>query len=130
MSDLLHNQEEADAATHARLRTPALTPTNGTPPADHRPPPIAITISTPADQQRAQRLDPSDLRTVHMPELRSPEARLLDAAQRGYDGSQRDTRTFDQVVISEFVRLVDVMQALRLEFDLLREEWEKEHNGT
>ncbi len=63
------------------------------------------------------------------PDLRTPEARLLDAAQRGLDGEEpghKDARTFDQVVIAEFVRLVDTMQALRLEFDLLREELEKE----
>ena len=63
------------------------------------------------------------------PDLRSPEARLLEAAQRGVegdDGQPRDTRTFPEMVVAELVRLVDTMQALRLEFDLLREEIEKE----
>lgn len=108
MNDLRYDQEEADAAAHARLRPPA---PNGTPPVPHA------------------RIDPDDLRTVPMPDLRSPEARLLDAAQRALDGEEtghKDVRTFDQVIIAEFVRLVDTMQALRLEFDLLREEIEKE----
>lgn len=106
MHDLRHDPTEA-AAPASGKPSPNGTPTVVTMPAQH--------------------LDPDQLRTVPMPELRTPEARLLDAAQRGYEGEDgRDTRTFDQVVIAEFVRLVDVMQALRLEFDLLREEWEKE----
>ena len=106
MNDLRHDPDAPDAAPHARLRPHA---PNGTPPVPHA------------------RIDPDDLRTVPMPDLRTPEARLLDAAQRGLDGTgHKDVRTFDQVIIAEFVRLVDTMQALRLEFDLLREELEKE----
>ena len=54
---------------------------------------------------------------------------MLEAARRGVegdDGQPRDTRTFPEMVVAELVRLVDTMQALRLEFDLLREEIEKE----
>ena len=95
MNDLRYDQEEADAATHARLR-PA---PNGTPTAAPH-----------------ARIDPDELRTVAMPDLRTPEARLLDAAQRGLDG------TFDQVVIAELVRLVDAMQGLSLRQDVFEEE--------
>jgi hypothetical protein len=72
------------------------------------------------------RHDPNDPEAPHA--QRSPKERLLEAAQRGRDGDEHapDVRTFDQVVIAELVRLVDAMQGLRLEFDLLREEIEKE----
>lgn len=59
------------------------------------------------------------------PDLRSPEARLLDAAQRGIedaDGEPRDTRTFPEMVVAELVRLVDTMQALSLRQDVFEEE--------
>jgi len=56
-------------------------------------------------------------------DLRTPEARLLDAAQRGLDGTgHKDVRTFDQVVIAELVRLVDAMQGLSLRQDVFEEE--------
>lgn len=81
-------------------------------------PPTTIAVTIPAT-----RLDPDDLRTVHMPDLRTPEARLLDAAQRGLDGTgHKDVRTFDQVVIAELVRLVDAMQGLSLRQDVFEEE--------
>ena len=73
------------------------------------------------------RHDPDAPETQHDP--RSFGARMLEAAQRGVegdDGQPRDTRTFPEMVVAELVRLVDTMQALRLEFDLLREEIEKE----
>ena len=73
------------------------------------------------------RHDPDAPETQHDP--RSFEARMLEAARRGVegdDGQPRDTRTFPEMVVAELVRLVDTMQALRLEFDLLREEIEKE----
>ena len=72
----------------------------------------------------AHRLNPTDLRTVHMPDLRSPEARLLDAAQRGLDGDDpaRDVRAFDQQVVAELVRLVDTMQGFSLRQDVFEEE--------
>ena len=73
------------------------------------------------------RHDPDAPETQHDP--RSFEARMLEAARRGVegdDGQPRDTRTLPEMVVAELVRLVDTMQALRLEFDLLREEIEKE----
>lgn len=104
MNDLRHDPDAPDAATHARLRPHA---PNGTPP--------------PAAPHA--RIDPDDLRTVPMPDLRTPEARLLDAAQRGLDGTgHKDVRTFDQVVIAELVRLVDAMQGLSLRQDVFEEE--------
>ena len=104
MNDLRHDPDAPDAATHARLRPHA---PNGTPPV----PPAHI--------------DPDELRTVPMPDLRSPEARLLDAAQRGYagdDGEPRDVRTFPEMVVAELVRLVDTMQGLSLRQDVFEEE--------
>lgn len=102
MNDLRHDPDAPDAATHARLRPHA---PNGTPPVPHA------------------RIDPDELRTVTMPDLRTPEARLLDAAQRGLDGTgHKDVRTFDQVVIAELVRLVDAMQGLSLRQDVFEEE--------
>ena len=104
MNDLRYDQEEADAAAHARLRPHA---PNGTPPV----PPA--------------RIDPDELRTVTMPDPRSPEARLLDAAQRGIegdDGEPRDVRTFPEMVVAELVRLVDTMQGLSLRQDVFEEE--------
>ncbi len=77
---------------------------------------------TPTAATPHTRLDPDHLRTVPMPELRSPEARLLDAAQRGMDGGGHDVRTFDQVVIAELVRLVDSMQGMSLRQDVFEEE--------
>ena len=57
-------------------------------------------------------------------DLRSPEARLLEAARRGMDGDGHapDVRTFDQVVIAELVRLVDTIQTLSLRQDVFEEE--------
>ncbi len=58
-------------------------------------------------------------------ELRTAEARLLDAAARGVegeDGEPRDTRTFPEMVVAELVRLVDTMQAFSLRQDVFEEE--------
>ena len=105
MNDLRHDPDAPDAAAHARLRPHA---PNGTPTAAPH-----------------ARIDPDDPRTVPMPDLRSPEARLLDAAQRGYagdDGEPRDVRTFPEMVVAELVRLVDTMQGLSLRQDVFEEE--------
>ena len=76
-----------------------------------------------ADAATHARIDPDELRTVPMPDLRTPEARLLDAAQRGLEETgHKDVRTFDQVVIAELVRLVDAMQGLSLRQDVFEEE--------
>ena len=68
------------------------------------------------------RHDPDAPETPH--DLRSPEARLLEAARRGMDGDGHapDVRTFDQVVIAELVRLVDTIQTLSLRLDVFEEE--------
>ena len=68
------------------------------------------------------RHDPDAPETPH--DLRSPEARLLEAARRGMDGDGHapDVRTFDQVVIAELVRLVDTIQTLSLRQDVFEEE--------
>ena len=57
-------------------------------------------------------------------ELRTAEARLLDAAARhpDDDGEPRDTRTFPEMVVAELVRLVDTMQAFSLRQDVFEEE--------
>ena len=60
-------------------------------------------------------LTPAQLRTVAMPNLRSPDARTLDAHACGLD-----CRTADDKLVAELVRLVDVVQVLRLEVDELK----------
>lgn len=65
------------------------------------------------DLPTVKAMDPSQLRTFAMPDLRSPAARTLDM------------RTFDQQVIAELVRIVDVVQALALRVDLLEGERDK-----
>ncbi len=59
-------------------------------------------------------LPAESLRTVPMPELRSADARTLDAARRGLD-----CRTADDKLVAELVRLVDALQALTLRVELL-----------
>lgn len=61
----------------------------------------------------------ADLRTVPMPELRSADARTLDAAQRGTRA--HDCRTFDEQVIAELVRIVDALQGVVLRLDIIDE---------
>ena len=56
------------------------------------------------------------LRTVPMPDLRSPQARALDAQARGLD-----CRTGDDKLRAELVRIVDVAQALVLRVEMLEE---------
>jgi hypothetical protein len=58
----------------------------------------------------------ADLRTVPMPDLRSGTARELDAQARGLD-----TRTFDEQVIAELVRIVDALQGISLRLDIIEE---------
>ena len=60
-------------------------------------------------RQRAARLNPADLRTVPMPVLRTPQAHA------------HDTRTFDEQVTAELVRIVDVLQVVVLRLDLIEE---------
>lgn len=78
MNDLRHDQEEADAATHIRLR------------AIHATDPEATQYDLPA----VKRVD--QLRTVPMPDLRSADARTFDAAVR-------DLRPLDSLPIVEQV---------------------------
>jgi hypothetical protein len=68
------------------------------------------------------RYDPNVPEVPHA--QRSPKERLLEAAQRGRDGDEHapDVRIFDQVVISELVRLVDTIQTLSLRQDVFEEE--------
>jgi hypothetical protein len=65
-------------------------------------------------------LDPRELRTVPMPDLRSPIARTLDAQRRNLE--HIDTRTADERVTAEFVRLVDCLQVLTLKVEALEEQ--------
>ncbi len=88
MHDLRYDQEAADAATHAALRGKTF---------------VTPTIDT------AQQL-----RTVPMPDLRSADARTLDAAARNLD-----TRTFDQQVVAELVRIVDALQGVSLRLEVI-----------
>jgi len=67
------------------------------------------------DLPAVKRVD--ELRTVPMPDLRSADARTLDAARRGLD-----CRTADDKTRAELVRLVDALQALTLRVDVLIEE--------
>jgi hypothetical protein len=64
-----------------------------------------------------QTLTPDQLRTVPMPDLRSPIARTLDAQRRNLE--HIDTRTADERVTAEFVRLVDCLQVLTLKVEAL-----------
>jgi hypothetical protein len=64
-------------------------------------------------------IDPAELRTVPMPDLRSPIARTLDAQARHLE--HIDTRTADERITAEFVRLVDCLQVLTLEVEMLKE---------
>lgn len=59
-------------------------------------------------------MDAEVLRTVPMPDLRTAEARALDATTRGLD-----CRTFDEQVTAELVRIVDVLQVLTLQQELI-----------
>ena len=61
-------------------------------------------------------LPAESLRTVPMPDLRSADARTLDAAAR-----QLDTRTADQKIMAELVRIVDALQAVVLRLDTIEE---------
>jgi hypothetical protein len=67
-----------------------------------------------------QALDPADLRTVPMVDLRSPIARTLDAQRRNLE--HIDTRTADERVTAELVRLVDCLQVLTLKVEALEEQ--------
>lgn len=87
MNDLRWDQEKEDERTHYHLK--------------------AVT-------QPAHVLTPAQLRTVPMPDLRSGEAREMDAATRGLD-----CRTADDKVRAEFVRLVDELQTLKLRMEVL-----------
>lgn len=66
------------------------------------------------DLPAVKRVD--ELRTVPMPDLRSADARTLDAAAR-----QLDTRTADQKIMAELVRIVDALQAVVLRLDTIEE---------
>lgn len=61
-------------------------------------------------------LPAESLHTVPMPDLRSADARTLDAAAR-----QLDTRTADQKIMAELVRIVDALQAVVLRLDTIEE---------
>ena len=61
-------------------------------------------------------LPAESLRTVPMPDLRSADARTLDAAAR-----QLDTRTADQKITAELVRIVDALRAVVLRLDTIEE---------
>lgn len=62
------------------------------------------------DTRTGARIDPGELRTVPMPELRTPQARVLDRQARGL----YDTRTEQERVTAELVRIVDCLQGLVL----------------
>lgn len=94
MNDLRHDQEAADAATHAKLRGKTF-----------------VTETT-----AAARLNPTDLRTVPMPELRSPDARTLDAAAR-----ELPPRTYDERMDAEIAALRLAVQELRQAVDDLQQ---------
>jgi hypothetical protein len=93
--------EAADVA-HANLQWATET---------HAVPEKGYTVTT------VQTLTPAQLRTVPMPDLRSPIARTLDAQRRNLE--HIDTRTADERVTAEFVRLVDCLQVVYLRLDEL-----------
>ena len=62
-------------------------------------------------------MDPDQLRTVPMPDLRSPQARALDAQAR--DMLRYDTRTEDERLLTELVRLVDCLQGISLRLEIV-----------
>jgi len=99
VNDLRWDQEEADAATHARLK--------------------AVT-------QPAHVLTPAQLRTVPMPDLRSGTARELDAAVRQLDCRTGPERVAaEMAVLREAIeRLADAVQVLMLEREARREQEE------
>lgn len=77
----------------------------------------AIDERTRYDLPAVKRIDAAALRTVSMPDLRSADARTLDARARGLD-----CRTADDKVLAELVRIVDCLQALTLRLDVFAEE--------
>jgi len=96
--DLRHDQEAADAATHARLR--------------------CNTTWFAGSDTASTRLEPSQLRTVPMPDLRSPECRQLD-------GETRDLRPYDERaderlarIEAAIERIADAVTVLMLEREL------------
>ncbi len=98
MHDLRYDQEAADAATHAKLR-----PVTGVREPSTTAPTFAVHV-----------IPIESLRTVTRPDLRSADARTLDAARRGLD-----CRTADDKMRAELVRLVDALQALTLRVEML-----------
>jgi hypothetical protein len=96
--------EAADVA-HANLQWSTET---------HAVPEKGYTVTT------VQAIDPAQLRTVPMPDLRSPIARTLDAQARNLE--HVDTRTADERVTAELVRLVDCLQVLTLKVEALEEQ--------
>ena len=113
MNDLRHDQEAADERTHYNLRTVP------------KPKPAEAFAAIRA-QFGAQfdAMDPDNLRTVRMPDLRSGECRTLDAAARGLD-----TRTADAKTTAALVGLVDTLQAAMMRLELRVEELERGRNG-
>ena len=112
MHDLRHDQEAEDAAAHARLRCNT-TWFAGSDTASQRMNPAAAFAELrrefgdvfDAMPEPRTRLEPSQLRTVRQADPRYP-----------------DTRTADERMTAELVRLVDAVQALRLRLDVLVEE--------
>jgi len=90
---------------------------------------FSFTATTHDGKVQAYRIDPNELRTVPMPDLRSPEARVLDAEAR--DLRQYPGRVDAELaVIREAIeRIGDSVTVLMLERELRQLEGERRING-
>jgi len=128
VNDLRHDQE-ADAATHARLKGRTQHGDRFEDYAAGAPDKwFSVSTDNNVDTRPIVRMDVAELRTVQPPDLRIPGARpLSDFGLRidarpvtaQIDALTHDCRTADDKARAEFVRLVDCLQELKLRVEVL-----------